>query len=174
MNHMNTVLVGAGVLAVGVMAMLALLAVQVMGRLHERRHLRRATLLARQGNETGAIQSLLRAESAWSFNTTSGSRRASVRDLERLEAIVRLLDTTYGHGRAAASTLLLLATIHEMRSLLECRANFGWDGRSMRADTALRWATLMEHLKTSRADMRQQVEAYLSVKDAGGSAGWHR
>jgi len=138
--------------------------------MREEEFTKRAKLLVEEGKPIEALKALSEAESRWAINSHNGSVKSQLRDYERL---ARTVDNIREASEALGQSIhadKLLAAIDRLMELLGDKSGFRIDRRSMKPDTARKYAALFEDFQRSRKALRQEVRRIVEADCAKGVA----
>jgi hypothetical protein len=134
---------------------------QAARRWREDRNYQRAVTAAQAGDSRGAVRLAVRADAAWRLHGSAMAVKHYVQDLERLSMIWRLLRREMSSLGTGMDLYDLEQALSRMKKLCSSTDNFGWDGRTMKPDTALAWRQYLQQLTESRRTLRGICEQTL-------------
>lgn len=154
-----TEILGMGLGFIGCLIAVAIGLRPVHRRRRARRLLAEGMALVGRGESQLALSRLREAEAAWAFNDDQGGRKAMLRDIELLRAILTEILRLLPDSEAGQLAPRVEATLHGLAALFGDRANFRIDSRTMKGDAPTRWVQLDDELRALRRDIRAACDS---------------
>jgi hypothetical protein len=122
---------------------------------------RKAQISSASGDSRAALRWLMKAQAAWRLHSSAHAVRFYGDDLDRLVTMHRMIRREMAALGTGLDLYDLEAAARGMKRLAADGANFTWDNRTMKPDTALSWTAYLKQLDEARRLIQAMCEQTL-------------